>query len=100
MLHSLAHFQPTVHGYSGIRPPFHDALYRALVSFPDAPSLDMLRAAGVRYVVVHPSRYAPGEWPNAEAQLDRWAAHLRLLHTESDGRVYELGPLVSEAPIR
>ena len=34
MLHATAHWQKTIHGYSGIRRPLHDQLYRELTTFP------------------------------------------------------------------
>ncbi len=34
MLHAMAHWQKTVHGYSGIRRPFHEELYKELSTFP------------------------------------------------------------------
>ena len=39
MLHSMAHWQKTVEGYSGLRPPLHEALYAQLQRFPDERSL-------------------------------------------------------------
>jgi hypothetical protein len=42
MLHATAHWQRTVHGYSGIRRPLHDQLYLDMSSFPDAGSINSL----------------------------------------------------------
>src|SRR4029077_5764657 len=42
MLHSMAHWQKTVEGYSGLRPPLHEELYAQLVNFPDEGSLSNL----------------------------------------------------------
>ena len=67
MLHAMAHWQKTVHGYSGLRPPLHDALYRSLLRFPDEESLASLERLGVTYVVVHTDLYETGEWPAVEA---------------------------------
>jgi len=90
MLHSLAHFAPTVHGYSGYRAALHETLYRALVHFPDDDSLRLLREAGVTHVVVHPNRYAEGAWPAVDARLQARTADLRLVHEDVDGRVYQV----------
>ena len=38
MLHATAHWQKTVHGYSGIRRPLHDELYLKLTDFPEPAS--------------------------------------------------------------
>ena len=90
MLHSTAHWQKTVHGYSGIRPPQYDDLYRALLRFPDDDSLAKLHALGVTHVVVHPELYEPGEWTEVNARLAAFAARLRLLREEDGGRAYAL----------
>lgn len=87
MLHSMAHWQKTIHGYSGFRAPFHDQLYRDLRPFPDQTSIARLREVGVTYVVVHRELYSPEEWSLVEPRLARFPG-LRLVHEESDGRVY------------
>ncbi|HUQ86350.1 MAG TPA: hypothetical protein VM096_02255 [Vicinamibacterales bacterium] len=88
MLHSMAHWQKTIHGYSGIRRPFHEQLYLDLTAFPDHTSLNSLRDVGVTYIVVHTDDYAD-RWPQLEAQIAR-THELRLEHTEGAGRVYSL----------
>ncbi len=60
MLHSMAHWQKTVHEYSGVRMPLHDQLYPELRSFPDLRSLASLARLGVTRVVVHPELYQSG----------------------------------------
>ncbi len=90
MLHSMAHWQKTVHGYSGIRRPFHAQLYDELTAFPDATSLASLRAVGVTYVVVHTDQYGD-RWRTIEERIARTPA-LRLAHVEGDGRVYSVAP--------
>jgi hypothetical protein len=90
MLHATAHWQKTVHGYSGIRRPLHDQLYLAMHSFPDAASINSLREVGVHYVVVHTNEYAD-RWRAVEEQIARTSA-LRLEHLEGPGRVYSIQP--------
>jgi hypothetical protein len=91
MLHSMAHWQKTVHGYSGLRPPLHAELFRHLRVFPDADSISRLQALGVDYAVVHTDLYPPGEWPKVEEQLRRFAHVLKLEHVdETGGRVYSI----------
>jgi hypothetical protein len=92
MLHSMAHWQKTVHGYSGIRPPGHEELYWQLRLFPDDQSLASLAGLGVDYVVVHTDLYEPAEWPRIEERLRQFSAWLRLEHEEGRGRVYALTP--------
>ena len=89
MLHSMAHWQKTVHGYSGIRPRLHWRVLVELTAFPDEPSVRSLRELNVRYVVVHTDQYKPGKWEEVEARLTGYEG-IRLLHTEGAGRVYEL----------
>jgi hypothetical protein len=104
MLHSTLRWRPLVNGYSGFTPASHDLLLRQLVSFPDERSLDSLEAIGVRYALLHPDLYAPGEWSATAARLDAFAPgwrpetppdgptapRLRLLRREGDGLAFEL----------
>ena len=53
MLHSMAHWQRTVHGHSSLLTPLHEQLYDELRTFPDARSVAHLAELGVTYVVVH-----------------------------------------------
>ena len=90
MLHSMAHWQPMVNGYSGIIPPRHERLFRILTAFPDTASLGELEALGVRYAVVHREFYGDAEWARF---LERAATFPERLHLEaetSDGRLYAL----------
>jgi hypothetical protein len=90
MLHATAHWQKTVHGYSGIRRSFHDDLYRAMGDFPDPDSISGLRAAGVTYVVVHSAEYG-SRWASIEEEIKQSPA-LRLERTDGTDRVYRLLP--------
>jgi hypothetical protein len=92
MLHSTAHWQKTVEGYSGLRPPGHALLYRQLRDFPDEVSLDALSALGVKYIVVHTDLYAPAEWAVVDARIGSFATRLELVDSEDAGRVYLLRP--------
>lgn len=91
MLHSMAHWQKTVHGYSGFRAPFHDQLYADLRRFPDDTSIGRLREVGVNYVVVHRDLYSPEEWAIVEPRLAQ-SAGIRLAHEDASGRVYAVEP--------
>ena len=88
MLHSTAHWQKTVHGYSGLRLPLHAALYDALQRFPDEQSLASLEQLDVTYVVVHGGWLGPGDRAELDARLARFGDRLRLEHAEGEGRVY------------
>ena len=91
MFHSMAHWQKTVHGYSGMRPELHERLYRELRTFPDHASLDHLTHLGVTYVVVHIDMYKePGEWETVEQRLAQHASRLQLEYQDKTARVYRL----------
>ena len=92
MLHSTAHWQKTIHGYSGIRPALHQRLNLELTAFPDETSLRSLRQLGVRYVVVHEEMYPPERRAEIEARFARWAGELKLEHVEGPGRIYMILP--------
>jgi hypothetical protein len=90
MLHATAHWQKTVEGYSGIRPPLLATLYEQLTTFPDEHSIGALDNLGVTYIVVHTDMYPPGEWENVERRLTAFTDRLALQHVEGDGRVYAM----------
>jgi hypothetical protein len=92
MLHSTAHWQKTIEGYSGFRPPLHEQLYRELARFPDDTTLERLRQIGVNYIVVHTDLYSPQEWPTVERRLTAFQDRLALMHVEGAGRVYAIRP--------
>jgi hypothetical protein len=90
MLHSTAHWQRTVHGYSGMQPALHDELFRQMLNFPDVPVLDRLASLGVTWIVVHPDLYAADEWRRVAARLDGLHDRLTLAHEDASGRAYSL----------
>jgi hypothetical protein len=90
MLHSTAHWQKTVEGYSGLSTALHGLLFQQLRTFPDENSLDALTSLGVGIVVVHMDDYAPDERMAVDAGLDRFKDRLTLLHVEGAGRAYAL----------
>ena len=94
MLHSMAHWQKTIHGYSGWNPARSQSLAAALTSVPDAASLNALSEVGVTYLVVHMSMYPPDEWPVMAARLERASTRLSLRYNDAEGRVYSLAPAV------
>jgi asparagine N-glycosylation enzyme membrane subunit Stt3 len=92
MLHSMAHFQPLVQGYSGTAPPGYVERERLLMRFPDEASVRMLAELGVTYASVHIDAYTAGELVDVEAGLARLVddGWLRLAHAEAGGRVYTI----------
>ena len=97
MIHSTAHWQKTVHGYSGWRTTFHLQLYSDMQAFPDETSVARLSDIGVTYVVVHTDVYEGGEWTGIEERLRRFSSQLRLEHVEGAGRVYSLVRPIAKA---
>jgi hypothetical protein len=90
MLHSTAHWQRTIHGFSGIRPPLHEKLFRDLWEFPSDESLEGLADLNVTYVVVHLTDYPPEERPAVEERLTRYSSWLTLQYQDKSSRVYTL----------
>ena len=90
MLHSTGHWQKTVHGWSGLQPAAHLALYDRLTRFPDDDSLRALAEFHVDYVVVHTDLYPPGEWARVEHRLAAYQGRMELRHDDGAGRVYSL----------
>ena len=95
MLHATAHWQKTVHGYSGIRRPLHVDLYEVMTAFPDAASIEALRHVGVTYVVVHGNDYG-ARWQDVEPRLAR-SRDLQLVHSDGQDRVYAITSRASSA---
>jgi hypothetical protein len=90
MLHSTAHWQKTVHGYSGFRSPDHTRLYEHLFRFPTDEGLRALADFGVTRIIVHRDAYDPDQWRDVESRIARFSDWLQLEHTDGDGRSYAL----------
>jgi hypothetical protein len=90
MLHSMAHWQKTVNGYSGIRPALHEELYDQLRSFPSEDSVRRLAQLNVTYVIVHSSWFPPEERRLVEERLLAFGSWLKLEYMDLDSRVYSI----------
>jgi hypothetical protein len=90
MLHSIAHWQKTVHGYSGFRSDVHGALFAELAEFPTEQVLQHLHELGVTDLVVHTDLYPAGDWPVIDRRIAAFGNWLTLRHVEGAGRVYAL----------
>lgn len=90
MLHAMAHWQKTVHGYSGVEPPLSTRLFRQLSHFPEKDDLGTLVDLGVRYIVMHTELYRGNELADVEARLRQCQDWLTLEHAEDGGRVYSI----------
>jgi len=68
MFHSTQHWQPMVNGYSGNYPASFLRLLSELEGFPSAESLRVVKARGVRYLIMH-SRGHSQRYANAMIEL-------------------------------
>lgn len=98
MLHSMAHWQKTIHGYSGFRPRLHDRLYRHLALFPDEESLRELVRFDVTYLVVHLSWFSPEDQRSIEQSLGELDAWLTLEYSDPESRIYSIHEPDEAAP--
>ena len=98
MLHSMAHWQKTVHGFSGIRPALHDELYDQLRTFPSDDSVRRLAQLGVTYVIVHGSWFPPADRRLVEERLPAFDSSLKLEYMDPDSRVYSVHRPSREEP--
>jgi hypothetical protein len=64
MYWSTYHWHPLVNGYSGYKPPDYTETQRLMRTFPDARSLERLRALDVRHIVIHQTYYNEQEYSN------------------------------------
>lgn len=97
---STANWLPRINGSSDIAPRAHLALRQDFVAFPDARTLGIAQALGVRYVVVHRAQYGRAEW---EALNQRYAAYRITLLPRAefgDDLVLELQPDARFAGLR
>jgi hypothetical protein len=80
---STFHWKPLINGYSGHHPRSYLDRLEYLRGFPDATSLDVLRQAGVNYVVVHLSEYPSEKQLLLDLQM---YPELQILGSLKDGR--------------
>jgi hypothetical protein len=102
MYWSTLHWKPIVNGVSGFQ-PLGNALYldafvgdlirsdgtvATRVSHVSTETVGLLQQLGVRYVVIHRSQYAPGDWPAVERELERAEGALEKAGDFGEARVY------------
>jgi hypothetical protein len=90
MVHSTAHFQKTVMGFTGVLPLDHAILFDELSRFPEEAGLHHLAALHVTYVVVHGEDYAPDALQRLDSEIRQVGSWLTLVHAEGRSRVYAL----------
>lgn len=92
MLVAAPDFPRMLNGYSGFKPPSYRRHADNLATFPDAASIEYLRAQGVTHVLVDGRSMRPDRL----AQLGR-VPELSLWETDGDLRIYLLSRLRSPA---
>lgn len=92
MLHSMAHWQKTVHGHSGIRTRLHHDLFEKLRGFPSEAAFEALASAGVTHIVIHPGMYDAADWTRASTALPAFADRIQQVYDDGQGQVYRLLP--------
>jgi hypothetical protein len=91
MVYSTLHWRPMVNGYAGIEPDHYVRIRQRMMSFPSEEFLDLLRGAGVRYIVVHRNGYGPNQWPRLQGQMaEARPGSLREVAAFEGDMVYEL----------
>src|SRR6266545_2916649 len=98
MVSSTHHWKPLVNGYAGIEPASYQRIRALAHRFPTEEFLAAIRAAGVRYVVLHRGGYGPNQWARIEEALPRFAGGaLREAAFFAGDTVFELAPAPAAA---
>jgi len=77
MVRSTLHWQPLVNGFAGAETPLVQRFRAAAPSFPEPESLEAMRTARAKYVVVHLRGYGPNQRERLEARVLELADRLR-----------------------
>ena len=89
------HWRPLLNGYSGFIPAAYAKAVTDLENFPDAQSIETLRALNIRFVMVHQGFYEPDEYLALALKLVATPA-LKLWGTYKDpvgdAHIFEVGP--------
>ena len=90
MLHSMAHWQKTVHGYSGIRPALHDEAVPATREISERRKRPA-SCATRRDIRHRPQQLVPPEERGSiEERLPAFGSSLKLEYMDADSRVYSV----------
>jgi hypothetical protein len=77
MVRSTIHWLPLVNGFAGAETPMIRRFRETAPSFPDSESLDAMKAAGTKLVVVHMRGFGPNHRERIEAEVLRMKDRLR-----------------------
>lgn len=88
---STTHWHTTPDGYSGFIPPRHGQIVYEMERFPSERSTSLLQRLGVRYALIHTTRYDPARWSEMQIALAEIDALERVKVLE-DTYVYRVWP--------
>jgi hypothetical protein len=92
MVYSTLHWKRLVNGYAGVEPQRYRVIRDLTRRFPSRDSLDALRGAGVRYVILHRDGFGPNKSARLERELPRYAEELVEVVRFGPDSVLELRP--------
>jgi hypothetical protein len=84
---STVHWKPIANGFSGYRPPSHEALVERIHFLPETDGFDLLRETWITHLVVHASN------PRREEMLRRWEERFATGPERQVERVYRSGEI-------
>lgn len=90
MYWSTYHWQPLVNGYSDLIPADFREIALPINGFPDAPSFEIMRSRGVRYVLWHIGTYDTPSRLVLEGRLVAYAPYLRPIVQTNDDWLFEI----------
>jgi hypothetical protein len=85
MVRSTLHWQPLVNGFAGAETPLVQRFRATAPSFPEPESLEVMKEARARYVVVHLRGYGPNQRERLEARTAEMHDRLREVARFSNG---------------
>ena len=90
MLASTRHWKPLLNGYSGFMPQSYRHMAEAMRTFPNPPTTDLLRGAGVTHVIIHRDRF--GEGRDQLLRVMAASGEFEAIAGDEQVRVYRLLP--------
>ena len=90
---STVHWQRILNGYSGVAPASHETFRQSMMTFPDDPSIRLLRSRDVDYVLLHEEYYGRPAYRRVIEAIERRADLRECARAVTDGyeaRIYQL----------
>jgi len=89
MLMGVAHWRPLANGALGYTPPGYWQLAAAAAAIPDAASTALLRARGIRTLILHTNDVSSTPWRDLESKLARVSSY-RVIARDGPIVVYDV----------